>query len=86
MAKVEQITTIKIDDVDVLVTDTSPHVQQLVAVYNEWRQKAADAKDHWTMTELALRSLGVDIQNALVEEAKVVSAEGARVADDVVSE
>lgn len=61
MSVVQPITTLNIDGAALNVVDLSDKVQQLVAVYNDWNQKLADAQSTFALTQAGLNDLSRQI-------------------------
>ena len=66
--QVTPVTTLTLDDQQINVSDCSDKVKNLVAIYNDWRQKEADAHSDYMMAQTALRGLTNDIIAVVKEE------------------
>jgi hypothetical protein len=71
--KIDAILTLNIDNQMYTVSDLPPHVRNLVALLDSWRQTEADLHDQMTMLQMAQRSLTNDIV-AAVQAAQNVPA------------
>lgn len=60
--KIQQTTSITIDEATFEVADLSPEIQQMVQYLDDWRQKEANTTSSLLMIRGALR----DIQNTLL--------------------
>lgn len=81
MPRVQQTTTISVDDKVFEVANMSANVQQLVAYLDDWRQAEADAMSQLLMVRGALR----DIQNTLLTAIQAEQADDGQKAGDVVN-
>lgn len=61
MPKVQQTTTITVDNTAFAVDKMSPNLQQMIVFMDEWRQKDVDLTVEISMVKAALR----DIQNSI---------------------
>lgn len=78
MATVQPVTTLNIDGNTLQVADLSARVQQLVAVYNDWNQKNADAQSELAMIQAALN----DLSRQIIVQIKADSDAAAAAASD----
>lgn len=81
MPQVEDIKVLNIDDDAYSVDEMSDQVKQLVAVYNEWNQKAADVQSELMMVQSAKNDLSRQIILQVRKE-KEESEGGAESAND----
>jgi len=61
MAKVQPVTQISVDAVDIPVSELPEGVKALVGVYEEWTQKELDAADDLQLVRAAKETLGRQI-------------------------
>ena len=61
MPKIQETTTVTIEDKSYNVADLPENIQQSIALMDEWRQKDVDLSGEITMVRCAIR----DIQNGL---------------------
>lgn len=74
MATVQPVTTLNIDGNTLQVADLSQRVQQLVAVYNDWNQKNADAQNELMLVQAALNDLSRQIIVQIKADAEAAAA------------
>ncbi len=70
MAKVQETTSVTIDDKTFQVADLSDNVKQMIGLMDEWRQEDADLTNKVLMVRAAIR----DIQNTLLTTIKQETA------------
>jgi len=87
MPKAEDIKVLNIDEVPYAVDSMSETVQQMVAVFNEWNQKEADAQDAFMLVRAAKNDLSRQIINQVRTEKEEAEKEEAEKEDgDVASD
>lgn len=77
MTPVQPTLTIAIDDAVYEVAKMSPQVQQMVAYFDDWRQKEADLTSEVLLVRGALR----DLQNTLLQTIQAERAEAQKKAE-----
>lgn len=77
MTPVQPTLTIAIDDAVYEVAKMSPQVQQMVAYFDDWRQKEADLTSEVLLVRGALR----DLQNTLLQTIQTERAEAQKKAE-----
>lgn len=78
--QVEEIKIVNVDEVPYNVDDMSDTVKQLVAFYNEWRQKEADIKSDLLLAQAGMRDISREI--ILTIRGEVEKAEASDEDDD----
>lgn len=78
MATVQPVTTLNIDGNVLQVADLGPRVGALVAVYNEWNQKLANAQAEFVLVQSALN----DLSRQIIVQIKADSDAAAAAAND----
>lgn len=73
MAKIQETTSVTIDEQTYQVADLSDNVKQMIGLMDEWRQEDADLTNKVLMVRAAIR----DIQNTLLTTIKQEVAEKA---------
>lgn len=73
MAKIQETTSVTIDDATYQVADLSDNVKQMIGLMDDWRQEDADLTSKVLMVRAAIR----DIQNTLLTTIKQEIAEKA---------
>jgi len=68
MPKVQTTETLNIDGQLYAAAKMSPNIQQLIAMFDEWRQKEVDAQSELLMVRSALRDLQREMYNTIVAE------------------
>lgn len=68
--KMQPTLTIQQDDKVIIVSESSDQVKQLIAYYDEWKQKEADLSGELLMVKSALRDLQTVIVNQLTLDNK----------------
>lgn len=79
MAKVEDVKVLNIDGTPYAVDSMSDQVKQLVAIYNEWNQDEADARNRLMQVSAAKNDLSRQIIMQVRQEkeaAEATAAEG----------
>lgn len=76
MPKVEPVKVLTIDEVPLNVAELSQAVQQLVAIFDDWNQAEADARNHLMMVSAAKDTLSRQIIQQ-VRQDKAAEAEAA---------
>ena len=66
MAKVQETTSVTIDETTIQVANLSDNVKQMIVLMDEWRQEDADLTNKVLMVRAAIR----DIQNTLLTAIK----------------
>lgn len=75
--KIQQTTTVNVDETVFQVDKMSAEVQQMIAYFDDWRQKEADATSELLMIRAALK----DIQATLLETIQKERAEALKKAE-----
>ena len=81
MPKVEEVKVLNIDETPYAVDGMSEEIQALVAVYNEWNQKLADARDNFAMIQAATNDLSRSIILKVREEKEAAEADEGETAE-----
>jgi hypothetical protein len=68
MPKVQPTLTIEVDGQELKVSDLPENIQQLVALYDDWRQKLADAESYAKLVGVSFQVLADQLRNTIVEE------------------
>lgn len=68
--KLEPISILTIDGVPHVVKELPETVQQLVAIYNDWRQEESDAKMEMLKCQAAIRDLSNEISSIIRAQAQ----------------
>ena len=82
MPKLQTTTTINIDESVFSVADMSQNVQALVAMFDDWRQKLADAEQDVLLYRIALARVQQDLIDTIAKEKE--EAEKAATAEEEV--
>ena len=77
MQQENEITTLNIDEVTYDVDKLSEEVQGLVAIYNRWNLKEADARGELAILQAAKQTLSAQIVNTVRTEAEAAAADAA---------
>ena len=68
MPKIQATVTLNINDQSYAVEKMSPTVQQLVVMFDEWRQKEVDAQSDLLMLRAALRDLQRELYTTITAD------------------
>lgn len=83
MPTVEPISVINVDETPIAVEGCSDTVKQLVAVYNEWRQSEADAKNDLMLVQAGIRDVTREIVITVRKEQEEANAANEEAAEEV---
>lgn len=83
MEPVQKTTSITLDDTTVEVSSLSPQIQQMVAYFDDWRQKETNLTSELLMVRGALRNIQNELLTAL--QAEKTAANDAEVVVDAES-
>jgi len=86
MPKVNDIKILNVDNVEYAVDDLSDACKHLVATYNEWNQKEADARDNLFILQSAKENLSRQIINQIRAELAQENAKEVDIVDETVTE
>lgn len=75
MPQIQKTLTLTIDDQAYAVEKMSSQIQQLVAMFDEWRQEEQDAQSKLLLVRAGLRDIQREIYNVIVAEAEAAKAE-----------
>lgn len=68
MPKIQNTLTLTIDEQAYAVDKMSPQVQQLIAMFDEWRQKEVDAQGDLLLVRAALRDIQRELYDLVTKE------------------
>jgi len=68
MPSIQPTLTIDVDGKELKVSDLPEQIQQLVALYDEWRQKLAEAESYAKMVGVSFQVISEQLRNTVVEE------------------
>lgn len=63
--KVEPITTITVGEQQIPVTDFTENIQEMIALYNDWRDRSLNLKSEFTMSQAAITEITGQLKNAV---------------------
>lgn len=66
--KIQPTVTLNVDGAILAVEKMTPEIQQLVALFDDWRQRAADFESDLLMAKSALTGLQTQLYNSIVKE------------------
>lgn len=82
MPQIEDVKVLNIDNVPYAVDSMSDQVKQLVAIYNEWNQKEADARNEFMLVQAAKN----DLSRQIIQQVRAEKAEEAAKAEEAEGE
>lgn len=83
MPQIQKTLTLTIDDKQYSVEEVSTQIQQLVALFDEWRQEEQDAQSKLLLIRAGLRDIQREIYNVIVADAQAAAAKAAETVEPV---
>lgn len=68
MLKIEETTKLIVDGKNVYIDDLSDAVKQLIAYYDDWRQRELEARSNFIMVQSAVQTLSQQIAAQMKKE------------------
>lgn len=78
MAQIQKTLTLTVDEQVFAVDQMSQSIQQLIVMFDDWRQKELDAQSDLLLTRAGLRDLQREIYSTIMAEREAAAAEAAK--------